>query len=141
MRGRGRTDAEEESHAMTTVHEGGCLCGRTRFAFHGAPRVVGNCHCDTCRRWSGAAMSTFVCGRDDQVTWSGEPAAVFVSSPGVERRHCAACGTALAYRSEQWPGETHVMLGAFDDPAAFKPKGDVFVEEALPWLAPQVNRG
>ncbi len=123
-----------------TEHHGGCLCGATRFTFIGAPKFVGNCHCASCRRWSGAAMSTFVGGRDDQVAWSGAAPAVYASSPGVERRHCPTCGTALAYRGEGWPGETHLMLGAFDDPTAFEPAGDAFSGEALPWLAPGAKR-
>lgn len=125
---------------MSAKHEGGCMCGATRFAFEGEPRFVANCHCAPCRRWTGAPMTTYVGGLDDQTTWSGAPAAVFESSPGVERLFCAACGTALAYRGAQWAGETHLLLGAFDDPSAFTPTGDAFVEEALDWLKPDARR-
>lgn len=121
---------------MSEAHAGGCLCGATRFVFTGAPKFVANCHCASCRKWTGAPMTTYVGGTDAQTTWSGAPPAVHHSSPGVDRLFCAQCGTALAYRGAKWPGETHLVLGAFDDPTAFTPSGDAFVEEALPWLAP-----
>ena len=119
---------------MSWLQEGGCMCGRTRFAFQGDPAFVSNCHCAACRRWTGAAMSTFVGGRDDQVAWKGGEPGVYVSSPGVRRTFCQACGTALAYQGAKWPGETHLLLGAFDDPSAFTPTTDVFTEEALDWV-------
>ncbi len=121
---------------MSEIHEGGCMCGRTRFVLTGPPRFVGNCHCAPCRHWTGAPMTTYVGARDEQTAWSGEAPASYASSPGVERLFCPACGTALAYRGAKWPGETHLVLGAFDDPAPFVPTSDVFVEEALAWLKP-----
>ena len=119
---------------MTEARTGGCMCGRIRFAFAGPPKFVANCHCAACRKWSGAPMSTWVGGRDDQVAWEGPQRHVFESSPGVERIFCGACGTALAYRGKKWPGETHLMLGVFDAPEAFAPTTDVFTEEGLSWL-------
>lgn len=117
-----------------SAKEGGCMCGRTRFAFAGAPRFVANCHCRACRDWTGAPMTTYVGGRDEQVTWTGAEAAMYESSPGVERFFCPRCGAALAYRGAKWPGETHLVAGAFDDAEAFVPTADVYTDEALPWL-------
>lgn len=116
--------------------EGGCMCGATRFAFAGAPRFVSDCHCLECRRWTGAPYSTYVGTKDSEVTWTGAEPNRYASSPGVERLFCATCGTALAYRGDAWPGETHLMLGAFDDPTPYPPQSAVFVHDALPWLQP-----
>jgi hypothetical protein len=124
---------------MSEAKTGGCMCKSTRFAFSGTPRFVATCHCESCRRWTGAPMTTYVGGLDEQVTWSGVEPAVYASSPGVERIFCPRCGTALAYRGEAWPGETHLLLGAFDDPNAFVPTKDVFTEDALAWLKPDVR--
>ena len=112
------------------------MCGATRFAFTGAPKFVANCHCKSCRAWTGAPLTTYVGGLDEQVTWSGETPANHHSSTGVDRLFCPKCGTALAYRGENWPGETHLVLGAFDEPEAFTPTADVFTEEALKWCKP-----
>ncbi len=122
------------SDASSEIRQGGCACGRTRFEARGAPKFVANCHCASCRRATGASMSSFVGFKSEQVTWSGEAPAIFASSPGVERRFCSACGTALSYAGEKWAGETHLILGAFDDPRAFTPTAEAFKEEALDWL-------
>jgi len=112
------------------------MCGATRFGFSGTPKFVANCHCNDCRKWTGAPMTTYVGGRDDQTVWSGAAPANHHSATGVDRLFCPACGTALAYRGAKWPDETHLLLGAFDDPSAFTPTGDAFADEALPWLKP-----
>ncbi len=114
---------------------GSCHCGAIRFEAEGEPRFVSNCHCESCRRTTGAAFSTWVGYRDHQVIWHGERA-FRLSSPGVMRGYCGACGTPLSYGSDKWPGETHLLLGVFDDPRAFTPAGDAFIEEKLDWVRP-----
>lgn len=111
---------------------GGCQCGAVRFEAAGAPRFVANCHCRSCRKATGAAFSTWVGYTDDRVRMNGA-AAYYVSSPGVRRGFCPHCGTPLSYAGDQWPGETHFLIGAFDDPARFTPQGDAFAGEALGW--------
>jgi hypothetical protein len=122
--------------ALTGTYEGGCMCGATRFAFTGPPKFISNCHCKACRDWTGAPTTAYVGGRDDQTSWSGAAPANYHSSPGVDRLFCPTCGTALAYRGEKWAGETHLLLGAFDDPDVFQPVSVSFTEEALAWWRP-----
>ncbi|MEE2567714.1 GFA family protein [Hyphobacterium marinum] len=114
---------------------GRCGCGAVSFVTEGPPKFVANCHCGDCRKATGAAFSTWVGYRNDQVRWTGERT-VFQSSPGVSRGFCAACGSPLTYQGEKWPGETHLLIGAFDQPEAFIPTGHVFADEALPWSKP-----
>ena len=45
---------------MSERYEGGCLCGAVRFVGIGAPKGVFWCHCQSCRRHSGAPVSVFV---------------------------------------------------------------------------------
>ena len=119
---------------MTTpYYEGGCQCGRMRFETQGAPVFVSRCHCRSCRRATGAAFSTWVGFKEDQVRWRGDGPAFYASSPGVQRGFCNACGAPLTYAGDQWPGETHILIGAFDDPSGFVPRKDVFTEDALSW--------
>jgi hypothetical protein len=40
--------------------EGGCLCGAVRFVATGQPKGVAWCHCESCRKHSGAPVSVFV---------------------------------------------------------------------------------
>lgn len=120
------------------VHTGGCACGAARFEARGAPKFVGNCHCADCRRATGAAFSTFVGFRDEQVTWTGAERRRRESSPGVFRGFCAVCGTPLSYQGHKWAGETHLLIGCFDDPSRYVPTGEVFAGERLSW-APLVG--
>ena len=117
---------------MATGH---CLCGAVKFETRGTPRFVANCHCANCRRATGAAFSTWVGFTDDQIIWAGERAS-YASSEGVARGFCKDCGTPLSYQGAKWDGETHILIGAFDQPEDFTPKGDVFTEEALPFSKP-----
>jgi hypothetical protein len=45
---------------MTSAHGGGCLCGALRYEFTSPAKWVGYCHCQSCRRNTGAPMAAFV---------------------------------------------------------------------------------
>jgi hypothetical protein len=75
----------------------------------------------------------FVNYRTEQVRFTGERA-TFASSKGVTRSHCAACGTSVAYETAKRPGEIHLYVNVFDDPAEFAPGVHVFFAEHVPWL-------
>lgn len=119
---------------MTQIHfTGHCLCGSVRFRAEGAPKWAAYCHCQSCRRQTGAPVSAYAGFESARVTWQGEPA-VYESSPGVRRGFCARCGSTLYYQGNRWPGETHLHLGVFDRPEAITPAGHAFREERLAWL-------
>lgn len=117
------------------VRNGRCLCGGVRFETRGAPRFISNCHCETCRRASSAPSVTWAGFRDEQVTLSGDALAGFASSPGVTRSFCGTCGSPIAFRGEQWAGETHIPVCAFEAPETMAPTDDHFETEKLPWAA------
>jgi hypothetical protein len=43
-------------------------------------------------------------------------------------------GGALSDENERWPGDIHLTLGAFDDPATLTTQFHKFAGETLPWL-------
>jgi hypothetical protein len=117
-----------------TAREGGCHCKVVRFRANAEPKFVSRCHCDSCRRTTGGAFSTWVGFRADDVEWTAGPPIFYASSIGVKRGFCRSCGTPLSYESDKWPGERHFLIGVFDEPAAFTPTGDYLKEEALLWV-------
>ena len=120
---------------MSDRIEGGCLCGAVRFVATAEPRGVFWCHCQSCRRHSGAPVSVFVgLPRDGYTVVKGEITR-FESSPGrTTRGFCRRCGSTLTCESAKLPDETHFHVGAFDDATRFQPGKHYFRNEQLPWL-------
>ena len=119
---------------MSDIHEGRCLCGAVRFRAVGAPKWVLWCHCDSCRRHSGAPASVFVSFADDAVNITAGEVTKYASSPGVERGFCARCGSTLTCSNQKLPNETHFHIGAFEHPDEFTPSGEFFGAERMPWF-------
>jgi hypothetical protein len=117
-----------------TNREGGCLCGAVRYRVAGAPLWVAHCHCRSCRRHTGTAMTTFAGFPKSTFEITQGTPVVHESSPGVWRRHCGDCGSPLTYEARHHADETHVYLGTLDDPAGLQPQVHVFTETAMPWL-------
>jgi hypothetical protein len=118
---------------MTPTHEGGCLCGEVRYRISGEPSSSIICHCATCRRASGAptvAWLTF--NRTCFEIVAGKPRA-FHSSPGVVREFCGSCGTALTYENVSSPDGIDVTTGTLDEPSAFPPTAEVWLQNRLHW--------
>lgn len=120
---------------MDDGRDGGCLCGNVRFRADNAPKWVGHCHCNSCRKFTGSAFATYAGYPTDAVTQTGKAPAQHHSSEGVTRSFCGDCGSPISYEGERWPGEIHLMVCAFDDPNAFEPQGHVYWAERVPWLA------
>lgn len=93
-----------------------------------------HCHCNSCRKFTGAVFATYAGFETGKVSFEGTPPAQHHSSEGVTRSFCGDCGTALSFESERWPGEIHLLVCAFDDPGAFEPRIHVYWKERVPWL-------
>jgi len=119
---------------MTEIRLGGCLCGAVRFRAEGAPKWTAWCHCQSCRKHTGAPAAAFAGFERDAVAITHGKIAKFASSPGVARGFCAVCGSTLTYEGDRWPREIHLHIGALDDPNATPPDGEAFVEERLSWV-------
>ena len=111
--------------------EGGCLCGAVRYRASGAPIVSLICHCATCRRAVGAPLVGWLTVPAAGFAWTRGAPAAYASSPGVERTHCAACGTSLGWAGV--PGEIDVTLASLDDPEAAPPVRETWLAHRLSW--------
>ena len=75
---------------MTTGH---CLCGTVKCSYEGEPKWTLNCHCESCRRATGAPAvpwGTFALG---SVRLTRGELAEYRSSAAVTRGFCARCGS------------------------------------------------
>jgi hypothetical protein len=103
------------------------------FNFAEPPVWCGYCHCESCRRNTGAVVATFV-GVDAERFERTGPVASYASSPGVIRDFCSVCGTPLSYRADRFPGEVHLYLSTLDEPDRFEPQFHVFSAEKIAWF-------
>ncbi len=111
-----------------------CLCGAIGLSAAGAPLWVGLCHCRSCRRATGGVLMAAAGFPRQAVSIERGQMSYYASSPGVRRGFCGTCGTSLSYENARWPGDIHLMIGAFERPDALRPQFHIFAEDRLPWL-------
>lgn len=116
------------------MHEGGCLCGRIRYRATGRPTQPSHCHCETCRRASGApfvSWATFAAS--DFVFVAGTPAR-YDSSAIACRRFCRDCGTQLTFQFHRSPERIDVTLASLDRPEAIAPLDHIWTRRQISWI-------
>src|SRR5580704_15458486 len=92
--------------AIDDLFEGGCLCGAVRCVATGQPKGIYWCHCDSCRKHSGAPASVFVAFEHSAYTVTKGEITKFDSSPGkTSRGFCARCGSTLTCETVRLPTE------------------------------------
>ena len=119
---------------MTEKHYmGQCLCGKIKYRAQDPTVWVGYCHCQSCRRATGASAVTYVGFNDvDVIFFKGNPK-VFQSSDGINRGFCNDCGSPLTYQADQFPEYVQIHIGSFDNPEKFRPLAHVHYCEKIPW--------
>lgn len=108
-------------------YEGGCVCGKLRFAAQGQPRRVGICHCMDCRKHHGALFYAAAVFPEQAVTIVGD-------SHQFEGRHfCPTCGSSVFATTDD---EIELHLGALDAPSVFTPDYELWTKRREAWLPP-----
>ena len=112
------------------IRHGGCACGAVRYEVHGAPSVVGLCHCTDCRKESGSIglyygdwpIAAFT-STGDYATWEG-------------RSFCPKCGSRL-FHVNPVKGHAEIVLGSLDEaPTGLVPTREGWIKRREPWLHP-----
>ncbi len=80
---------------------GHCLCGATSYRFEGPETWACHCHCESCRRQTGAPVTTFLGILLGRFKWTGNKPKSHASSPGVTRSFCETCGTPMAFQADR----------------------------------------
>lgn len=120
-----------QKHPEKTGH---CLCGATRFAYDGPEKFMVHCHCESCRRATASAFTSFLGVADGHWRWTGQVVQDFASSPGVTRSFCSTCGSQMAYRSSEYPNEIHFYAATLTDQSNYVPTAHVHSDEAVSWV-------
>jgi hypothetical protein len=114
--------------------KGGCFCGALRYEATGNPGVSTHCHCEHCRRTSGAAFLTWVEFPATGFSFTKGTPGSFQSRPGVTRSFCTSCGTPLTYRLVDTPGTVDLTVCSLDEPARVTPQDHVYHDGKMPWV-------
>lgn len=114
--------------------EGGCLCGKIRYRIEGPLENAEHCHCSMCRRFHGAAFSSYADFNPDSFHWlQGEDQlGIYEPNPGKGWAFCKTCGSSLGM-----PGAdgrlTSVALGTVDGDPGIRPTEHMFVGSKAVW--------
>jgi hypothetical protein len=95
---------------------------------------MNHCHCESCRRQSGAGVVSWLDLPREGFRWTGAEPVAYASSPGVTRRFCGTCGSPLSYETDAIPDEVHVMAAHLEDDAGFAPTAHFHWDERVRWL-------
>ncbi len=117
------------------VLSGGCRCGAIRYEATSAPVSVSHCHCDSCRRSTGAPAVTFVMLRRADFRFLAAEPKFHESSPGVHRGFCPECGTPLSWHgdAQRHADVIELYVGTFDEPATLVPEFHIYYGERVAW--------
>jgi hypothetical protein len=119
---------------------GGCLCGSIRYEIDRVFDVI-YCHCNRCRRSSGAPalLNAAVAGDAFRLT-AGTPSAYATSASG-RSYFCGKCGSGLygEYLASAHPLARDgryfsVRVGTFDEVQRVRPQIHQFVESRISWF-------
>lgn len=116
------------------VYEGGCLCGAVRYRSTAPPVRCVICHCEQCRKHSGAPCLGFVHFPGDAFEWLSNEPRRFRSSAYAERGFCERCGSTLSMHEEVLEDRVQVAVGSLDEPDRVAPQDHVWTRSRISWF-------
>ena len=123
-----------EKHAQTVT--GGCMCGAVRYEAP-EPHAIVYCHCQSCRKHTGAAVATLVGYLKNEIKWIGHERKTYRSSQDIKRGFCDKCGTPLSWEGfvEELGGDLiEVFVSTTDNPDVLIPSFHIWHEERIKWF-------
>ena len=119
---------------MSTIHEGGCLCGSVRYRATGPALRTLVCHCRFCQRMTGTTSYAESMFQIDAVAFTGALSTYChrsqTSGKEVRVHFCPACGTTVTLTFERWPEYRAISRGTFDDPDWVEVGSHIWTESA-----------
>jgi hypothetical protein len=103
----------------------------------GEPVRVAHCHCDDCRRATGASFATNVFFKEDDIKiLQGTPKQfrhAADSGNTMTKEFCGDCGSQLFGIGSGSAGIRHVKAGTLDDASFVQPQIEVYTSKKLPF--------
>ena len=117
--------------------KGGCLCGAITYEVSSDPINVRNCHCDDCRKATGASFATNVFVKLEDLTITKGTQSTYQHSADsgntLTKEFCPECGSQLFGHNSAKPGIRGVRVGSIDDASFVRPSENLYCSRALPF--------
>jgi hypothetical protein len=118
----------------TRAFAGRCYCGRIRYTVGGEILSLCYCHCESCRRATGAPFVAWgTVDRSNFEITSGGLSFVRLRAE-VERGFCGACGSQITYSHTARAGKIDFTLATLEEPEALRPTRHIWVQDKLRWV-------
>ena len=114
---------------------GTCHCGAIRFELPGRILRFSRCHCDDCRKLSGADYNSALVAESAgfRITRGEDQLTAYESSPGKHRCFCKQCGAPIVARMQAKPEIVIVRAGLIDGDPGVRPQMHIWVKARAPW--------
>jgi len=114
---------------------GKCLCGAVSYRSKDDPVITINCHCEDCRRSTGAVFGTNIMVPEAGFELSGEVKRYehTADSGNLMTKHfCPNCGSLVYGTSTGRPNIVSIRAGSIDDVGKIAPSVNVFLDSKVP---------
>ena len=113
------------------TYNGSCFCGDVEIQVTGEPVLSGYCHCNSCREWSAAPMSTFILWKPQSVkiTKGEDNIITYTKTEQSYRKSCKTCGGHLF--TDFRPVELFDVYPAVIPEFNFEPEMHVHYQESV----------
>lgn len=122
--------------------EGGCLCGKIRYAGVAEPLATVLCHCINCQKQSGGAYSLNLVMPKGSLDIQGE-LTTYVdtgdSGKPLDRNFCGRCGSVITSEPSVMANITVLKAGTLDDASWVRPVMEIYCDSAQPWTRERVE--
>ena len=118
-------------------YTGQCLCGRIKYRVDEIGPRIGHCHCSMCRRFHGAAFSTFGEAKAVHFHWlQGEDAlSVYQAQNNTKRKFCSHCGSSLIFESAASDSKVvEFSLATLDVAPNISPDAHIHTSSQVEWV-------
>jgi len=119
------------------VLQGRCLCGSVRYQCESSTTHACYCHCESCRRASGAHIVAWLTVPRETFRVISGTLREYASSPPVLRQFCERCGSPLTYWNKNTVDTIDVTVGTLDRPELIEFTDHIWMEDAPPWDRPR----
>ena len=108
--------------------EGSCLCEAVKVTAHGEPLEIDACHCSMCRRQTGGGAYYAAHFKGGVTIENGDALSWYKGSEWGERGFCSICGSAVAWRLQQFPDKIGLSVGVLHDTKGLKLEAHIFTD-------------